>query len=213
MTRPLEAQLLVIAKQPRPGRSKTRLSPALTPEQAADVALAALRDTLAAVDRTPVRRRVLVLDGTPGPWVPAGWTVLPQRDGGLAERLTGAFADAAADCPLPMLLVGMDTPQVTPVLLTDAVEQLLTTDAVLGRALDGGWWALGLHAPHDHAFSGVPMSTASTGDAQAARLAELGLATTELPQLRDIDLVEDLHAVLAELPADSALAQLLAVAA
>ncbi|MCW2665880.1 MAG: glycosyltransferase [Frankiales bacterium] len=213
MTRPLEVQLLVIAKEPRPGRAKTRLSPALGPEQAAAVALAALTDTLTAVHRTPARRRVLVLDGTPGAWVPAGWDVLPQREGGLADRLTGAFADAAAGCDLPMLLIGMDTPQVTPALLTAAVTDLLATDAVLGRALDGGWWALGLHAPHPHAFAGVPMSTGTTGAAQAARLGELGLRTTELPVLRDIDLPADLRAVLDELPADSALARLMAVVA
>lgn len=213
MTRPLEAQLLVIAKEPRPGRAKTRLSPALTPDGAAAVALAALTDTLAAVDRTPVRRRVLVLDGTPGPWVPAGWDVLPQREGDLADRLTGAFADAATGCDLPLLLVGMDTPQVTPALLADAVTALLATDAVLGRALDGGWWALGLHAPHEHAFRGVPMSTATTGAAQATRLVELGLRTTDLPVLRDVDELDDLRAVLAEMPADSALARLMTVAA
>jgi glycosyltransferase A (GT-A) superfamily protein (DUF2064 family) len=145
--------------------------------------------------------------------VPAGWVVLPQREGGLAERLTGAFAAAAAGSPLPMLLVGMDTPQVTPPLLSAAVTDLLAADAVLGRALDGGWWALGLHAPHPRAFAGVPMSTATTGADQAARLAELGLRTTELPVLRDIDLPDDLPAVLGELPPDSALARLMAVSA
>lgn len=62
--------LLVIAKEPRPGRVKTRLTPPFSPRQAAALAEAALVDTLLAVAAAPVRRRVLVLDGTPGPWLP-----------------------------------------------------------------------------------------------------------------------------------------------
>ena len=70
--------LLVIAKEPRPGRVKTRLTPPFTPEEAAALAEAALADTLDAVARTPAERRVLVLDGTPGPWLPAGFEVVPH---------------------------------------------------------------------------------------------------------------------------------------
>ncbi|NEA82606.1 glycosyltransferase, partial [Actinospica acidiphila] len=82
MTAP-EVTLLVIAKEPRPGRVKTRLTPPFTPEEAAALAEAALADTLDAVARTPARRRVLVLDGSPGPWLPAGVEVVPQCAGGL----------------------------------------------------------------------------------------------------------------------------------
>lgn len=208
---PLPAQLLVLAKEPRPGRVKTRLSPALTPEQGAAVAAAALADTLRAVAATPVARRVLVLDGARSFPVPPGFDVLPQRGDGLGERLAAAFADAAADCDLPLLLVGMDTPQVTSDLLERAVRSLLRDGPVLGHAADGGWWALGLPAPHPGAFAGVPMSTGHTGAAQAARLAELGLTPVELPVLRDIDLPSDLQEVLRQVPADSALARLTAM--
>lgn len=204
---PLPCQLLVLAKQPVPGRVKTRLTAALTPQQAAEVAAAALADTLAAVAATPVARRVLVLDGEVTFPLPSSFEVLPQRGGGLDERLTAAFADAGAGSDLPLLLVGMDTPQVTPALLTAAVQALLAGEAVLGLAGDGGWWALGLHRPHPRAFAGVPMSTGTTGAAQAARLAELGLTTTALPVLRDIDTPADLDAVLGELPGDAALAR------
>ncbi len=62
-----DTTLLVIAKQPRPGRVKTRLVPPCTPGQAA-----ALADTLHTVLAAPARRRVLVLDGEPGPWLPPG---------------------------------------------------------------------------------------------------------------------------------------------
>ncbi|MCW2606775.1 MAG: hypothetical protein JWO60_1468, partial [Frankiales bacterium] len=173
----------------------------------------ALADTLAAVAAVAVARRVLVLHGEADFPVPPSFDVLPQRGDGLAARLTAAFADARAGSDLPLLLVGMDTPQITPALLTEAVQALLATDAVLGLAADGGWWALGLRQPHPRAFTGVPMSTDGTGAAQAERLAELGLRTTPLPVLRDIDTPADLDAVLREVPPGSALARLLAAVA
>lgn len=109
------AALLVIAKDPRPGHSKTRLCPPCRPEQAAQLAEAALRDTLEVVARTPAVRRVLVLDGDPWRWRDCGLEVLAQRGEGLAERLAHAFADIGG----PALLVGMDTPQLTCELLRE----------------------------------------------------------------------------------------------
>jgi uncharacterized protein len=207
----LAAQLVVLAKEPRPGRVKTRLTPALTPAQAASVALAALEDTLAAVVDTPVLRRTVVLDGAAGPWLPDGFAVLPQRGAGLDERLAAAFDDVAAASPEPILLVGMDTPQLTAGMLSEAVRALLSpgTDAVLGLAEDGGWWALGLRAPRADALLGVPMSTAHTGADQVTRLDQLGLRVTSLPVLRDIDQVADLAEVGPALPPTSHLARLL----
>jgi rSAM/selenodomain-associated transferase 1 len=202
----LEAQIAVIAKAPVPGRVKTRLSPALSPEQAAGVAHAALLDTLDAVAQVPVRRRLLVLDGSPEGLVPDGFDVLAQRGYGLDERLAAAYTDAFATCELPTLLIGMDTPQVTSRVLTAAVTALLCGTAVLGHADDGGWWALGLHAPDPALFLDVPMSTDRTGLLQEQRLRERGLQPTRLPRLRDIDAVADLRAVAALLPEGSRLA-------
>src|SRR6201997_2625355 len=102
--------LLVIAKQPLPGRVKTRLAPPCTHEQAAALAEAALAATLHTVLPVPAARRVLVLDGEPGPWLPPGFDVVPQCGGPLDERLAAAFAGADG----PALLIGMDTPQITP---------------------------------------------------------------------------------------------------
>ncbi|MFI7409496.1 DUF2064 domain-containing protein [Streptomyces sp. NPDC049627] len=174
--------LLVIAKEPRPGRVKTRLTPPFTPEEAAALAEASLADTLEAVARTPARRRVLVLDGAPGPWLPPGFEVVAQCAGGLDERLAAAFAG----CDGPALLVGMDTPQVTPELLT---VDWAGCDAYFGPAEDGGFWALGLAEPDPARLRGVPMSTPHTGAVQRERLADLRVR--QLPNLRDVDTADD----------------------
>jgi rSAM/selenodomain-associated transferase 1 len=187
------AALLVIAKAPVPGRSKTRLCPPLSLEEAALLAEAALADTLHAVASVEARRRVLALDGEPGDWLPPGFEVLPQRGEGLAARLGNAFADVGQ----PALLVGMDTPQLTPGVLRAGLGRLAApgVDAVLGPARDGGYWAIGLQDPDPAVFAGVPMSTPHTGAAQRTRLRELGRRVVDLPPLRDVDTYDDARAV------------------
>ncbi|MFF6993205.1 DUF2064 domain-containing protein [Streptomyces sp. NPDC010273] len=186
--------LLVIAKEPLPGRVKTRLTPPFTPEEAAALAEASLVDTLHVVLATPARRRVLVLAGAPGPWLPPGFDVVPQCDGGLDERLAAAFAG----CDGPALLIGMDTPQVTPELLS---VDFTACDAYFGPAEDGGFWALGLADPDPALLRGVPMSTPTTGAVQRARLTAAGLRVRDLPGLRDVDTAHDAELVAAEAPA------------
>ncbi len=193
------AALLVIAKAPVPGRSKTRLCPPCTAAQAAALAQAALRDTLAAVAATPARRRVLVLDGEPGAWLPPGIEVVAQRGGGLAERLACAFDDAAAGGPA--LLIGMDTPQVTSSVLQAGLDALRDgARSVLGLAADGGYWAIGIRRPDPAVFAGVPMSLPCTGAAQRIRLRQLGLDPVALPVLRDVDRIDDAIEVAALAP-------------
>jgi len=185
--------LVVIAKAPVPGRVKTRLTPPLSPEQAAAVAEAALVDTLEAVLATPARRRVLVLAGEAGPWLPAGVEVVPQCAGGLDLRLAAAFAG----CTGPTLLVGMDTPQITPDLLS---VDWSAADAWFGPATDGGFWAIGLREPDPSLFPGVPMSVPETGAVQRSRLLAAGLRTRDLPTLTDIDTIAELTSVSREFP-------------
>jgi uncharacterized protein len=189
---------VVMAKAPRPGHVKTRLCPPCTPEEAARLAEAALVDTFDAIDRARFSERVLALDGAAGDWLPVGWTIRPQRGLGLAERLGAAVAEIDG----PVLVVGMDTPQVTPDLLDDACRRLRdpATDAVLGPAPDGGYWAIGFREAPRGAFDRVEMSTARTGDQQRARLAELGLRVHELSALRDVDSIDDARQVAALVP-------------
>lgn len=190
--------LLVIAKEPLPGRAKTRLTPPCSVYEAAELAKASLLDTIDVVARTPASRRVLVFDGDARRWRRQGFELLAQRGVGLGERLAAAFGDV--DCPA--LLVGMDTPQLTPRLLLDGMRALAhpAVDAVLGPALDGGYWSVGFSTPVAGAFTGVPMSCEGTLVRQRGRLGELGLRVHEQPALCDVDTIEDARAVASAAP-------------
>ncbi|MET8148644.1 DUF2064 domain-containing protein [Actinoplanes sp. NPDC049668] len=199
----MSTQVLVMAKTPVAGRVKTRLCPPCTPEQAAGIAAAALADTLAAVTATPGVRRRLVVEGDHP--APPGWNRTVQRGTTLGERLAHAYADTRT-AGVASLLIGMDTPQVSPGLLVAAVEPLDrdAADAVLGLAEDGGWWALGLRDPaHGQAVRRIPMSTPDTGARTLAALRARGLRVARLPTLRDVDTAADARGVAALCPAGS----------
>jgi len=198
----LAAQIMVIAKEPVPGRVKTRLTPPYTPAEAAELAEAALTDTLAAVASAPVARRVLALAGTPGRWLPPGFDVIGQRGGGLDERIAWALADARAASPAPLVLIGMDTPQVTPALLAQATGPLVSgaADATFGLAEDGGFWLLGLRDIDPALVLGVPMSRSDTGARQLARLRQAGLRVRLLPELADVDTADEADRIAAATP-------------
>ena len=105
----MDLTVAVIAKACVPGRVKTRLSPPLAPHTAAALAQLSLSRTLDSVRILPARRRLLIMDGTPIARDAAGFTVLPQASGALDERLA-AICDAVSS---PLLIIGMDTPQVS----------------------------------------------------------------------------------------------------
>lgn len=213
--------LLVVAKAPVPGAVKTRLCPPATPLQAARIAAAALHDTLDTVRATPGVIPVLALrgrladaeDGDELTEAAAGWPVLTQRGSGLGERLANAHADVAAAYPgEPVLQIGMDTPQLTPAQLHAAVRRLDSTDAVLGPAVDGGWWALGLRDPrHAAVLRTVPMSSPETGRRTWTALRERALRAATLPVGQDVDEWADAVAVAATAPGTRFAGQVAAV--
>ena len=192
-----------MAKAPVPGRVKTRLCPLCSPAQAAIVAEAALADTLESVAACGAARKVVALDGEPGPWMPAGFEVLGQRGDTLSERLAHAWADVGG----AGIQIGMDTPQVVGSDLDELLATLEGADAgrhrraVLGPAVDGGWWVIGLPACDPAAvFAGVPTSSPQTGVRQHRRLLELGFDVAVAARRRDVDTIEDLRAVAASSP-------------
>lgn len=203
MTEPLAATVLVVAKAPVAGLAKTRLAASIGDEAAADVAAAALLDTLDAVAATPVTDRVVALTGNLDDAARAheirarlaSFTVVGQRGDGFAERLVCAHADAFA-AGNPVLQIGMDTPQVTADLLASCTRELLGGSAVLGMARDGGWWVLGVHsAATAMCLREVPMSRPDTGELTLAALRGSGVNVVLLPELADVDTIDDVDAV------------------
>ena len=187
--------LTIIAKTPEPGRVKTRLCPPCTAQQAAELAAAALADTIDAVDSAVADpawvgsvRHVVLLDGQPGEWIPPDYEVVTQRGDGLAERLANGFDDLG-----PGVIVGMDTPAAGR-WLGDALRSVSAGCDAIGLALDGGYWVIGLATTDRAVFDGIPMSQSHTGIAQLRRLHELRRPVRMLPMTRDLDDVADLRA-------------------
>lgn len=197
--------LLVVAKAPEPGRAKTRLAATVGDRVAAEIAAAALLDTLDAVAAAPVAARVVAFTGDLGGAAAAAeirqrlasFTVIPQRGGDFADRLANAHLDSGAGVGgLPVLQIGMDTPQVTAELLTGCARQLLEAPAVLGLAHDGGWWVLGVRAAEmAECLRTVPMSQPDTGELTLKALRDKGIDVTPVQLLADIDVVDDIAAV------------------
>ena len=209
--------VLVVAKAPVPGAAKTRLAESVGPEVAADIAAAALLDTLDAVAAAPVAARVVAMTGDLEAARRADeikarladFTVIPQRGTDFADRLANAHADAPAVAgPQPVLQIGMDTPQVTAELIDRSCAALLTAPAVLGMATDGGWWALGVHSPIDaDVLRAVPMSQDDTGAVTLRALRGIGINVILIDELRDVDTIDDVAAVRAVSPAGSRFVQ------
>jgi uncharacterized protein len=194
--------VLVVAKAPEPGRAKTRLAATVGDRVAAEIAAAALLDTLDAVAAAPVAARVVALTGDLDAAAGAAeirrrlesFTVLPQRGDDFADRLANAHADTADG--QPVLQIGMDTPQVTAELLTDCARRLLDAPAVLGLAHDGGWWVLGVKTPTiAGCLRTVPMSRPDTGQLTLKALRDNGIDVMSVQRLADIDVLDDVAEV------------------
>lgn len=183
--------LVIIAKECLPGRVKTRLHPAVSYREAAELAAASLADTLAVGSALPALRRVLAFDGIVPPAGSGAYRVVPQVAGELDERLAAVF-DASEG---PTLLIGMDTPQLDPADLTELFPWPERDDFVFGPAHDGGFWALGMREPRGDLIRGVAMSRDDTGARQLDRLQAAGGSIRILPTLTDIDTIVEARAV------------------
>lgn len=202
--------VLVVAKAPVAGRAKTRLSPAATPKQAAGIAAASLLDTLDAVLSIPDTGAMVAMTGDPDAAERATelavllrrCEVLPQRGKGFPARLANAHADVADRYPSARIVqIGMDTPQVTPRMLMDALDGLDSFDAVLGHAHDGGWWGLGLRDPRAaRVLRTVPTSRPGTGARTHNVLRGGGYTVGPLPMMSDVDTIDDARRVAALVP-------------
>ena len=190
--------LVVVGKAPEPGRAKTRLVPPLSEVEAAEVAWAFVQDTCALAVRLGWEQVSLV--HPPGPrdlLSTLGVTLVPQRGQGLGDALAEAFAEHAGFDQT--VLIASDTPDLPIALVEQASHELASSDVVIGPATDGGYYLLGMRAPHPGLFEAIAWSTDRVYAQTLARAEALGLRTAVLPTWADVDTPDDLRRLEREL--------------
>jgi rSAM/selenodomain-associated transferase 1 len=187
-------RLIVFVKAPRPGFVKTRLAQTLGAVQAADIYISIVDSLLARFDQLEqVELRYSPDDAREeiGRWLRPRWQARPQGHGDLGQRLEHAFGEAFACGARRVVVIGSDCPAVEPEDIEAAWAALETCDVVLGPAQDGGYWLIGLAAPHPEVFRAVPWSTDQVLAETLARCRIAGLTVHHLRTLSDIDTAAD----------------------
>jgi len=195
--------LLLFVRYPEAGRVKTRLISALGAEGAAALYERMAGEVAARVAklRRPGLRRVALVEppervAAVGEWLGEGFTAVPQADGDLGARLTAAFAAAFDGGARRVVAIGSDCLDLTPELIHEAFDTLGRVEAVVGPALDGGYYLIGLGRAIPAAFAAIPWSSPDTLTATLDRLQGAGASLHLLPRLRDLDTPGDLDALL-----------------
>ena len=197
---PLQNQLIIFVKTPRPGAVKTRLAAEIG---AAAACHAYRRLVMTVLDRMQVipetELRFAPDDAGPEitPWLRNGWTARPQGEGDLGERMARAFEDAGADGACRVVIIGSDCPDVTAADIEQAWLALEEHDLVLGPATDGGYWLIALQQPQPSLFHDIPWSSEHVLQETLQRATAAGLRVHQLRTLSDVDTAEDWRALLA----------------
>ncbi len=186
--------VIVVAKAPAVGRSKTRLVPPLTPFDAAELQECLLLDTVDGCAREVTDVRVLyasALDRAPLETLLPGARLVQQEGQGLADALRLGVARHVGEGPVA--LVSSDIPGVPPGALTAAFSALADgADVVLGPAMDGGYWLIAMREADDRPFADIPWSTPAVYAVTRARCEDAGLRVVDVAAWRDIDTLVDL---------------------
>jgi rSAM/selenodomain-associated transferase 1 len=190
--------LIIMAKRPDPGQTKTRLCPPLTPALAAELYAGILRDTLDLARRTPGIRPVVAYapDDAGGYFADLAPNLarVPQQGANLGERLANATTMALSAGAPAVVAMSSDSPSLPPAYLARAFAFLAAgADLVFGPAEDGGYYLAGLRRPAPRLFHDVPMSTPTVLRDSLAIAAELGLNVNLLPPWYDVDTIADLR--------------------
>jgi len=195
-------RLIIFGRYPVPGRTKTRLIPALGSAGAADLQRWLTENILETVRRFIRPREIRVEVCFEGDskqkmrrWLGSDVILSRQVSGNLGERMQAAFLDAFQRGADRAILLGTDIPQIRTDHLEQAFDALAENDLVIGPSTDGGYWLIGLNHPVD-LFDGIKWSTDVVFGQTLALAKEHGLRVKTLEPLKDIDTAEDLKQVL-----------------
>ena len=201
------AVLLVFAKLPEPGAVKTRLTPPLTPAEAAALSEAFLRDGLDAYRALPADVRLYTdasPEAVPPALVPDGISLHAQRGDGLGARMLSAFVEAFVAGYERAVVLGADHPTLPLAFVERAFEELAEPlRVVLGPSDDGGFYLLGMNDLYPSLFEGMTYSHAAVFEQTLAR-AQAEAAVSVLPPWYDVDTPGALRRLAADLRSDSA---------
>jgi hypothetical protein len=191
--------LIVFTRFPEPGKSKTRLIPALGPEGAADLHRQMCEHTLAWArgwkDRFSGSLQVQITGNSKESfqkWLGLGLSFLPQSGGDLGSRMQEAFRQAFQEGMEKVAVVGTDCPGLTEDLAQQAFVRLNKSQVVLGPAKDGGYYLIGLRGPSEELFHAIPWGTGEVLAKTREIAKNLGLRVFLLEPLEDVDRPEDL---------------------
>ncbi len=186
----------IICKTPRPGHSKTRLSPPLAPHECADISACFIQDLAGTITALAGRGRsagyaVYTPAGTEAELralLPDRFGLVLQGEGDLGARLDKAIRDLLATGHAGAIIVNSDSPTLPYSILDAAVAAVLRGDnAVLSPAFDGGYTLIGLSKPHPHLFAGIPWSTDAVYELTLQRAREIGLPVVAVDGWYDVD--------------------------
>ena len=195
--------LVIMAKQPVAGRTKTRLCPPLTPAQAAELYEALLRDTIHLVAGLAGVQLAIALTPPEATelferWSPPGTLLLPVSGSDIGECLDRVLGSLLAAGHSGVMALNSDGPTLPAAHLRQALAQLDQADVVLGPGEDGGYYLIGLRAPHPRLFYEIDWSTERVLPQTLARAESLGLSVALLPAWYDVDTAPDLDRLRAE---------------
>jgi rSAM/selenodomain-associated transferase 1 len=195
--------LVIMAKAPRPGTVKTRLTRSLSIEAAAELYCRFLEDTIAlARSLSDVEVAILCPAADVAElktFARGAVAVVPQTDEGLAAGLTSVFAHFTARGPRRVVAFNSDSPHLPSSILEAAFETLNSHDVVVGPTHDGGYYLVGAKTAHPTLFDNDGMGTTSALDALLARARGLQLSVAFTVPFYDVDVESDLTRLAAEL--------------
>lgn len=189
---------VVVAKEPIPGKVKTRFCPELSPEDAAGLYKCFLLDrireisTLHGVDRGIAYTPENALE-TFSAMTGDGFDLFPQRGDSLGERLNNIFLDKLAEGYDAVTIIDSDSPDLPSSLIRESFRLLLSkqTEVVFGPCYDGGYYLVGMREPHPALFSSIPWSTGNVLSMSLKKSRELGLNVNLLSYWNDLDTFKD----------------------